>query len=509
MRDIENDPFLSRVFLIDPLQRSPHTINSATTEAGDNFSSELNVKMENNSNEKSQSPKNATRSEGNLEDKETFPNSIVKKTSSNFQCDKKTIDAKNNIQPKQKSADSGYTFEIPESIFDNAFQNHLMDKSNILFNSNCESIDINDIKGSLFPNGFGSNNMNIGKWKKINLHKYYPLNEKYFNYQNLVENDYDNFNFTFPVNEPKIFDDVHLSFESEQSPIVVQNNINGVIFNSLNDSNSIPNLMDENNTNFNQTMNLNEEEENRDDILAQILIILRSNNFKIELENREFGEQIKHGGILRSNSKKHINKFIKKHDDLAKYALYFEENAPSFFDKRIIKLKKRILDYAHKLINIMIENKNYKLACIDYDKTEKIIKASFNLNLLNSQLSSIFSEYIDKSHNNNSEIINYIENSKNNESKAHCLLSMKLKDFITKVFNKDESNGLDLYLNLVKDSLNKIEFTDNNEKIGEDLRNKKLKAIYEIDKTLSENIEEYFQSKKGKEKKEKNMNNID
>ena len=102
MRDIENDPFLSRVFLIDPLQRSPHTINSATTEAGDNFSSELNVKMENNSNEKSQSPKNATRSEGNLEDKETFPNSIVKKTSSNFQCDKKTIDAKNNIFNSEK-----------------------------------------------------------------------------------------------------------------------------------------------------------------------------------------------------------------------------------------------------------------------------------------------------------------------------------------------------------------------------------------------------------------------
>jgi hypothetical protein len=36
-----------------------------------------------------------------------------------------------------------------------------------------------------------------------------------------------------------------------------------------------------------------------------------------------------------------------------------------------------------------------------------------------------------------------------------------------------------------------------------------MEAIYAIDKTLSENIQDYFKSKKERKKKEKNMDNID
>ena len=36
---------------------------------------------------------------------------------------------------------------------------------------------------------------------------------------------------------------------------------------------------------------------------------------------------------------------------------------------------------------------------------------------------------------------------------------MKLKDFIMNVFNQDEKNGLELYLNEVKQLLSKIKFT--------------------------------------------------
>ena len=83
------------------------------------------------------------------------------------------------------------------------------------------------------------------------------------------------------------------------------------------------------------------------------------------------------------------------------------------------------------------------------------------------------------------EIINYIKNNRDSERNAYYLVSLKLKDFIRKVFNKDENNGLKLYLNEVKELLYKIEFTENNEKIRENLRNEKIKALNTIDKTLS------------------------
>jgi hypothetical protein len=85
---------------------------------------------------------------------------------------------------------------------------------------------------------------------------------------------------------------------------------------------------------------------------------------------------------------------------------------------------------------------------------------------------------------------------------------MNLKDFIMNIFNQDENNGLEFYLKEVKELLRKIQFTEDGEKIGEDLIEKKLKAIYEIDKTLSENIEDYFNSKNERKTKEVKVNNI-
>ena len=85
---------------------------------------------------------------------------------------------------------------------------------------------------------------------------------------------------------------------------------------------------------------------------------------------------------------------------------------------------------------------------------------------------------------------------------------MNLKDFIMNIFNQDENNGLEFYLKEVKELLRKIQFTEDGEKIGEDLIENKLKAIYEIDKTLSENIEDYFNSKNERKTKEVKVNNI-
>ena len=76
------------------------------------------------------------------------------------------------------------------------------------------------------------------------------------------------------------------------------------------------------------------------------------------------------------------------------------------------------------------------------------------------------------------------------------------------IFNQDENNGLEFYLKEVKELLSKIQFTKDGEKIGEDLIEEKLKAIYEIDKTLSENIEKYFNSKNERKTKEVKVNNI-
>jgi hypothetical protein len=289
----------------------------------------------------------------------------------------------------------------------------------------------------------------------------------------------------------------------------VRNNINGVKVNPITNSDHIAYSLNENKSKS-ISIDLNEEIEIRNNIPVQIFNISRDTNFSMTLLQREFGEQMKHGGILVSNSMKHVNKFLNTFSWLTEYALYFENNVLSFLDKRIINLKKRIFDYAHKLINKVIEIDEYKLVCIDYDAS-KLIKASFNHCLLNSKLSKIFLDYQDKKffpHNHNSKIINYIEENKDLENKAHYLLSMNLKDFIMNIFNKDENNGLEFYLKEVKELLSKIQFTKDGEKIGEDLIEKKLKAIYKIDKTLSENIEQYFNSKNERKTKEVKVNNI-
>jgi ribosomal protein S21 len=190
-----------------------------------------------------------------------------------------------------------------------------------------------------------------------------------------------------------------------------------------------------------------EEGENIDDTLAQIFDISSKNKLLETLKQREFGKQMRHDRKLQSGSNSHSNKFLTKHSNLTDYALYFEENVLSFLDKRIINLKKRIFDYALELINLIIEKNNYKLVGIDYLEVTKKISVSFNRDLLKFELCKIFSNYQERNQplNHNRDIINYIKNNRDYESKAHYLISLKLKDFITDVFNKDENNGLKLY----------------------------------------------------------------
>ena len=450
-----------------------------------------------------------------------------------------------NIEPKQTSSKSSFTYEMPVNwmMLDNMYQNQSMDKPDKPFFPHIDYSEdwsfknpqnlnsspninkyiitnfttyINDNKESPCSDYLNINSPNTGKRNDDDDHNPSILSNDERSTCKKFINNIQFFDISFFCSNPialKINDDYErLSIQSEKSLMNLQNNINGVNgvkVNPITNSDHIPYLLDENKT-IAISIELNEEIENRNIILEQILNISKDTDFLKTSSQREFGDQMKHVGILVSNSMNHINKFLNTYPRLAKYALYFENNALSFLDKRIINLKKRIFDYAYQLINITIEKNEYRFVWIDYEAS-KVVKASFNQCLLNSKLSKIFLDYQDKKfslNKDNSEIINYIEENKDRENKAHYLLSMKLKDFIMNVFNQDEKNGLELYLNEVKQLLSKIKFTEDGEKIGEDLIEKKLEAIYEIDKTLSENIEEYFNSKNERKTKEVKVNNI-
>ena len=511
--------------------------NLPSTEARDSSSLKSKVKEENNLNGKPESPKTISTLKKNSGDEEALPFTSGNLAPSNCTSENKTIELNKIIETKQTSSKSSYTYEMQVNpmMLDNVYQNQSTDKPDKPFFSHIDYsedwsfknpqnlnsspninkyiitnfININDIKDSPFPDYSKFNILNIGSWNDNGNNISFLSNDKYSIYQK-YKNNSQNFNNSFFCSNPKdlnIIDDDYCSIQSEISSMNVRNNINGVKVNPITNSDHIAYSLNETKSISND---LNEEIEIRNNILVQIFNISRDTNFSMTLLQREFGEQMTHGGILVSNSKKHVNKFLNTFSWLTEYALYFENNVLSFLDKRIINLKKRIFDYAHKLINKVIEFDEYKLVCIDYDAS-KLIKASFNHCLLNSKLSKIFLYCQDKKffpHNHNSKIINYIEENKDLENKAHYLLSMNLKDFIMNIFNKDENNGLEFYLKEVKELLRKIQFTEDGEKIGEDLIEKKLKAIYEIDKTLSENIEDYFNSKNERKTKEVKVNNI-
>ena len=516
--------------------------NLPATEARDSSSLKTKVKEENNLNGKPESPKTISTLKKNSGDEEALPFTSGNLAPSNCTSENKTIELNKIIETKQTSSKSSYTYEMQVNpmMLDNVYQNQSTDKPDKPFFSHIDYSEdwsfknpqnlnsspninyhiitnfttyINDIKESPCSDYLNINNLNIGKWNDdddcspsiLSIDEYSTC-KKFINNIQLFDNSFFCSNpIALKIND----DDERLSIQSEISLMNVRNNINGVKVNPITNSDHIPYLLDENKT-IAISIELNEEIENRNIILEQILNISKDTDILKKSSQREFGDQMKHVGILVSNSMNHINKFLNTYPRLAEYALYFENNALSFLDKRIINLKKRIFDYAYQLINITIEKNEYRFVWIDYEAS-KVVKASFNQCLLNSKLSKIFLDYQDKKfslNKDNSEIINYIEENKDRENKAHYLLSMKLKDFIMNVFNQDEKNGLELYLNEVKQLLSKIKFTKDGEKIGEDLIEKKLEAIYEIDKTLSENIEEYFNSKNERKTKEVKVNNI-
>ena len=507
--------------------------NLPSTEARDISSLEPKVKEENNLNGKPESQKTMSTLKKNSGDEEALPFTSGNLAPSNCTSENKTIELNKIIEPKQTSSKSSFTYEMPVNpmMLDNVYQNQSTDKPDKPFFSHIDYSEdwsfknpqnlnsspninkyiitnfttyINDIKESPCSD-YNINNLNKGKWNDGDDYSPSILsNDERSIYQKYTNNIL----CSNPI-DLNIIDEDCLSIQSEISSMNVRNNINGVNFNPITNSDHIAYSLNENKSKS-ISIDLNEEIEIRNNIPVQIFNISRDTNFSMTLLQREFGEQMKHGGILVSNSMKHVNKFLNTFSWLTEYALYFENNVLSFLDKRIINLKKRIFDYAHKLINKVIEIDEYKLVCIDYDAS-KLIKASFNHCLLNSKLSKIFLDCQDKKffpHNHNSKIINYIEENKDLENKAHYLLSMNLKDFIMNIFNKDENNGLEFYLKEVKELLSKIQFTKDGEKMGEDLIEKKLKAIYKIDKTLSENIEQYFNNKNERKTKEVKVNNI-
>ena len=539
MSEMFDENFERRIYF----HESFSSYNSLDTEARDS-SLKPKVKEKNNLNGKPESQKTMSTLKKNSGDEETLAFTLENHAPSNCASENKTIELNKIIEPKQISLKSSFTYEMPLNpmMLDNVYQNQSMDKPDKPFFPHIDYSEdwsfknpqnlnsspninkyiitnfttyINDNKESPCSDYLNINNLNKGKWNDDDDYSPSILSNDERSTCKKFINNIQFFDISFFCSNPialKINDDYEsLSIQSEKRLMNLRNNINGVKFNPITNSDHIAYSLNEN-KNKSNSIDLNEEIEIRNNTLVQIFNISRDTNFSMTLLQREFGEQMKHGGILVSNSMKHVNKFLNTFSWLTEYALYFENNVLSFLDKRIINLKKRIFDYAHKLINkvIVIEIDEYKLVCIDYDAS-KLIKASFNHCLLNSKLSKIFLDYQDKKffpHNHNSKIINYIEKNKDLENKAHYLLSMNLKDFIVNVFNKDKCNGLEFYLKEVKELLSKIQFTKDGEKMGEDLIEKKLKAIYKIDKTLSENIEDYFNSKNERKTKEVKVNNI-
>ena len=136
MSEMSEEDLMRRVYYKETFDGSPHSLNSATTEAKDNSSSEHNVKDENILDGKPQSlnPKSSS-SKNNLGSAETCHSTLPKLSSPNFTLDNKTIDGNKNIEPKKKSPNSEFTYELPASLFDYECQNQLNDRSNNAFNN--------------------------------------------------------------------------------------------------------------------------------------------------------------------------------------------------------------------------------------------------------------------------------------------------------------------------------------------------------------------------------------
>ena len=294
--------------------------------------------------------------------------------------------------------------------------------------------------------------------------------------------------------------------ESDQDIPNVSYNIKGININSKNikdnniENNPLPNI-------------LTKEEKDRNKFISKILEFSNKNKFKFKLDQREFGKQIEHINNKNIEKENHNNDFLKNHKDLIGPALDFEDNVYSFLDKRIINLKKATFDYAHILINLLIKEKTNQLVKVLYDSTAKRITADINKKLLGSKLSAIFcycQDIQDISHYElgyNSEIIEYIEKNKENESEANFILSLTLKEFINDLFIKDKKNGLKSYLKEVNEEVKKTFEKIKNEKnkiFENNFIKQKIESMIIIDNTLCINIEEYFNSKNTREKKTSN-----
>ena len=296
--------------------------------------------------------------------------------------------------------------------------------------------------------------------------------------------------------------------ESDQNIPNVSYDIKGTNINSKN--------IKDNNIENNPLPNISTKEEKdaaRNKFISKILEFSNKNKFKFKLDQREFVKQLEHINNKNIEKENHNNDFLKNHKDLIGPALDFEDNVYSFLDKRIINLKKAIFDYALILINLLIKEKKKQLVKVLYDSTAKRITADINKKLLGSKLSAIFcycQDIQDISHYElgyNSEIIEYIEKNKENESEANFILSLTLKEFINDLFIKDKKNGLKSYLKEVNEEVKKTFEKIKNEKnkiFENNFIKQKIESMIIIDNTLCINIEEYFNSKNTREKKTSN-----
>ena len=321
--------------------------NLPSTEARDISSLEPKVKEENNLNGKPESPKTISTLKKNSGDEEALPFTSGNLAPSNCTSENKTIELNKIIETKQTSSKSSYTYEmqVNSMMLDNVYQNQLMDKPDKPFfphidysedwsfkkpqnlnsspNINYHIITnfttyINDIKESPCSDYLNNNNLNIGKWNDDDYSPSILSNDERSIYQKFTNNIL----CSNPI-DLNIIDEDCLSIQSEISSMNVRNNINGVNFNPITNSDHIAYSLNENKTKS-ISIDLNEEIEIRNNILVQIFNISRDTNFSMTLLQREFGEQMKHGGILVSNSKKHVNKFLNTFSWLTEYALYFE-----------------------------------------------------------------------------------------------------------------------------------------------------------------------------------------
>ena len=206
----------------------------------------------------------------------------------------------------------------------------------------------------------------------------------------------------------------------------------------------------------------------------------------------------RNANIPSSNQKKEISNAEKKYGRIPKNSDKIGLHNKMSFDNIIRAIKTRISKYLNNLLNRSLKTTRYTFKKI-VSVINKELKKEFNIELSQMNVKDIYEKFdispryfrqskkntsLDLS-NYNREIIQYIENNKEEEEEAYKILSLTYEDVI-KRFIKDPNEGLEKFKSEIRNEENKL-------KNPEDLE----KYIFDIE-YLFKNFKKWFEEKKGR-----------